>query len=121
MLIHGGIKMNIQEEQLQDGIVKIHLSGRMDIAGVGEIEIKFAGMTASPRMSIIVDMADVPFMSSIGIRALLINAKAVNKRGGKFVLLNPEQNVEKVLVTSGIDQIIPICHSQEEATSKVAA
>jgi len=113
--------MNIQEELLPNNVVKIHLSGRMDIAGVGEIETRFAGMTASPRMAIIVDMAQVPFMSSIGIRALLINAKAVSKRGGKLVLLSPEENVEKVLTTSGINQIIPICHSQEEAISKVTA
>ena len=113
--------MNINEEQLKNDIVKIVLSGRMDIEGVGQIETKFAGMTAAPRMAIIVDMSAVPFMSSIGIRALLINAKAVGKRGGKLVLLNPEQNVRKVLETSGIDQLIPISNDLNEAMTKVAA
>lgn len=112
--------MNINEERLQNDIVRIALSGRMDIEGVGQIETKFAGMTAAPRMAIIVDMSAVPFMSSIGIRALLINAKAVGKRGGKFVLLNPEQNVRKVLETSGIDQLIPISNDLNEAMAKVA-
>lgn len=111
--------MNINEEQLQNSITKINLSGRMDIEGVGQIDIKFSGMSASPRMAIIVDMSEVPYMSSIGIRALLMNAKAVGKRGGKFVLLNPEQNVRNVLETSGIDQIIPICSDLNEAISKV--
>lgn len=113
--------MNINEEHLQNDIIKIDLSGRMDIEGVGQIETKFAGMTAAPRMAIIVDMSAVPFMSSIGIRALLMNAKAVGKRGGKLVLLNPEQNVRKVLETSGINQIIPISNDLNEAMAKVTS
>ena len=111
--------MNITEEQLDNHIVKINLSGRMDIEGVGQIETKLAGMTASPRMAIIVDMSAVPYMSSIGIRAILMNAKSVSKRGGKFVLLNPEANVKNVLVTSGIDQLIAIHSDLNEAKASV--
>ena len=111
--------MNINEEKLQNDIIKITLSGRMDIEGVGIIETKFSGMTASPRMAIIVDMSAVPYMSSIGIRTLMINAKAVGNRGGKFVLLNPQQNVRKVLEISGIDQIIPVSNDLNEAMAKV--
>ena len=113
--------MNISEENLQQSVTKIDLSGRMDIEGVGQIEIKFAGMCAAPRMAIVVDMSGVPYMSSIGIRALLINAKAVRQRGGKFVLLNPDTNVKKVLVSSGIDQLITICDDLSQALVKVAS
>lgn len=111
--------MNINEEQLQNGITKINLSGRMDIEGVAQIEIKFAGMSSAPNSAIIVDMTEVPYMSSIGIRALLMNAKSVGKRGGKLVLLNPAPNVRNVLETSGIDQIIPLYSDLNEAISKV--
>jgi anti-anti-sigma factor len=113
--------MNITEEQLVDDVTKINLSGRMDIEGVSHIETQFADMTSAPRKGIIVDLSDVPYMSSIGIRALLINAKAVAKRGGKFILLNPEQNVKNVLETSGIDQIIPIYSDLNEAIAKVSS
>jgi anti-anti-sigma factor len=111
--------MEIQEEKLDGDIYKINLSGRMDIIGVGEIEIKFSGMTASPRMSIIVDMSDVPYMSSIGIRALLMNGKAVSGRGGKFTLLSPQDDVKNVLEVSGIDQILNICDSLDDAIEAV--
>jgi anti-anti-sigma factor len=111
--------MNITDEHLSNEIYKINLEGRMDIEGVGSIETKFAGMTASPRQAIIVDMSAVPYMSSIGIRALLMNAKSVTKRQGKFVILNPEPNVKNVLVTSGIDQLIPIYSDLEQAKTAV--
>jgi anti-sigma B factor antagonist len=111
--------MNITEEPIDDQIIKINLSGRMDIEGVGHIETQFAGMTASPRSAVIVDMSEVPYMSSIGIRALLMNAKSVAKRGGKLVLLSPQANVRNVLVTSGIDQIIKIHSDLDEAVAYV--
>lgn len=111
--------MNINEELLNDGVVRINLSGRMDIEGVGLIDAKFADMTAEPRMSIVVDMSGVPFMSSMGIRALLMNAKPVSRRGGKFVLLNPQPNVKMVLEASGINQLISICSNLDEALAKV--
>lgn len=113
--------MEINDQQLNDGITKINLSGRMDINGVGQIETKFAGMTAAPRSAIIVDMSNVPYMSSIGIRSLLMNAKAVGRRGGKFVLLSPQMDVKSVLETSGIDQLISICADLDDAIAKVSA
>lgn len=111
--------MEITEELLGGDVYKINLSGRMDIDGVGSIETRFAGMTAAPRLAIIVDMSAVPFMSSIGIRSLLMNAKAVGRRGGKFVVLNPNENVRSVLVSAAIDQLIPICGGLDEAVAKV--
>lgn len=112
--------MEIHEEQLGNGIYKINLAGRMDIEGVGRIETRFSGMTASPRAAIIVDMSQVPFMSSIGIRALMMNAKAVSKRGGKLVLLGLDSNVRSVLASSGVDQLLPVCERLDEAIDKVA-
>jgi len=111
--------MNIEEEKLDGEVYKINLSGRMDIDGVGQIETKLAGMSSAPRQSIIVDMSDVPYMSSIGIRALMMNAKAVSRRGGKFVLLSPRPEVKLVLETSGVDQLIGISVSLDEAVAKV--
>ena len=113
--------MEISEDQLAGNVTKINLSGRMDIGGVGQIETKLAGMTAAPRTAIIIDMSQVPYMSSIGIRALLTNAKAVGRRGGKLVIFGLQDNVKNVLTMSGIDQIIRILDTQESAAQAVTA
>jgi anti-anti-sigma factor len=113
--------MNIDAEALDDGIWKINLSGRMDVKGTQEIDVKFSGMTAGQRNAIVVDMSGVDFLASIGIRSLLLNAKAVGLRGGKMVLLNPETSVAKVLQTAGIDTIVPIFNDLEAAKQAVSA
>jgi len=112
--------MQIDSESLDGGILKIKLAGRMDVQGAQEIDLKFTGYTANQR-SVIVDLSGVNFLASIGIRTLLLAAKAVNQRGGKIVLLNPDDNVTKVLEMAGIDTMIPISRSLEDARLAVAA
>ena len=112
--------MKIASESLAAGALKINLEGRMDVQGAQEIDLKFSGMTANQK-AVIVDMAAVDFLASIGIRTLLLNAKAVNARGGKMVLLAPDANVTRVLQTAGIDTLIPICATLTAAQSVLAA
>ena len=111
--------MEITDHVLENEVVKINLSGRMDLAGVNAIESKFNEMTAAPRRAIIVDMKDVPYMSSIGIRSLLIHAKSVTGRGGKYVLTGLQDDVLNVLQVSGIDKLITICEDLETARQSV--
>lgn len=111
--------MKIEAESLDGGIQKIALAGRMDVQGAQEIDLKFAAFTAN-KTAVIVEMSGVTFLASIGIRTLLISAKAVSSRGGKMVLLNPDSNVTNILEMAGIDMLIPIYRSLEEAQSAIA-
>src|SRR3977135_4287552 len=106
--------MEIDCEQLEKGILKINLSGRMDVAGSQQIDRKFADLTAPPSSAVIVDLSKVVFLTSIGLRTLLINAKALRTRGGKMVLLNPDTNVAKVLELSGVDMPIGVFRDLQE-------
>jgi len=111
--------MEISEEQINGSITKITLSGRLDIEGVGQIETTFAGMTASPRMSVVADMSNVPYISSIGIRLLISNVKAINARKGKFALFGTQPDVNMVITISGLDKIIPSFGTLEAAIDYV--
>jgi anti-anti-sigma factor len=111
--------MNIESESLANGTVMIKLAGRMDVQGTQEIDLKFSGYTAKQR-SIIVDMSAVDFLASIGIRSLLLAAKSVSARQGKMVLFNPDSNVTHILQMAGIDTLIPIHTSLDEARAAVA-
>ena len=111
--------MEIASESLHAGILKINLAGRMDVQGAQGIDLKFTAHTANQR-SVIVDMSAVTFLASIGIRTLLLSAKAISGRGGKMVLLNPDAGVTHVLEMAGIDTLIPISRSLDEACAAVS-
>ena len=111
--------MNIEIETIDGGIVQLKLTGRMDAEGTEEVEQRFMDSVCSQR-SVIVDMHAVGILTSMGIRALLLAAKAVSKRGGKMVLLNPDPKVTAVLEVASIDLTIPIHRSFDEARQAVS-
>lgn len=62
------------------------------------------------------DLTAVSFLGSIGIRALISNAKALQSNGGRMVLLvGGNETVAKTLETTGIDVLIPMFADASEA------
>ena len=100
--------MELQYSKWDNDIRMIKLIGKLDIIGTGEIETKFTGYCAGDKVRVIVDLSEVSFLASIGIRLLMLTAKSVNKRGGKMVIVNPIPDVQHVLEVTGIPAIIPI-------------
>jgi anti-sigma B factor antagonist len=108
--------MEIRTETV-DGLRCVFLKGRLDIAGTQAVDLKFTALTATQRTPVIVDLSEVEFISSIGIRLLATNAKSLQSYGAKMVLLKPQRAVSDVLRTSGIDQLIPIANSVGDAAA----
>ncbi len=107
--------MEIQYSELENNIRVLKLVGTLDILGVGEIETKFAGYCAGENPRVLVDLTNVDYLASIGIRLLLINAKSVMRRNGRMVLLNPNPEVRNILEVTGIPAIIPVYEGLESA------
>ena len=113
--------MEIRYSELDNGIILIKLGGRLDIIGTGKIETKFTGYCAGEKVRVIVDLSEVDFLASIGIRLLTLTAKSVASRGGKMVILNPISEVQDVLEITGIPAIIPIYSHLESAKTILIA
>ncbi|MET0217453.1 MAG: STAS domain-containing protein [Burkholderiales bacterium] len=112
--------MDLEVQQLDGGIDRIKLAGRLDSAGVQEIDHRLSALTAA-RQAILVDLSQVPFLASIGIRILLTNARVLRQHGGKMALLSPQSLVEEVLKVTGIESIIPIFHDLDAASAALKA
>jgi len=113
--------MELKYSELENNISLIKLIGKLDIVGVGEIETKFAGYCAGDKVRVVVDLSEMDFLASIGIRLLTLTAKAVASRGGKMVIINPIPEVQSVLEITGIPAIIPIYSHLESAETILMA
>lgn len=100
--------MRVEIDDLPSGIRQITLIGRLDVEGVSAIDDRFSFIVTTDTAPVLVDMAQVDFIASIGMRMLLMNAKALNRRGGKLVLYRPPLLVGEALATAGIDMLIPV-------------
>jgi anti-anti-sigma factor len=102
-----GAKMKMDVISAENGITKLVLTGSMNIQGALDVEPRFNEIVKTTD-KIIVDLKDVSFLTSLGMRVLVMSARALRERGGKLVLANPQTEVERVMKIAGIDTVIDI-------------
>ena len=110
--------MEMVVKELDGGIAHVILRGRLDTTGADAIDLKF-NVIAGSRRAIIVDLSEVDFLASLGIRVLLLGARTVKSKGGKVVILSPSENVSSVLTTARTDTLIPIFFDRDAAIAAV--
>lgn len=110
--------MHLQEETVGENVLKVRLEGAFDIEGARQVEMPFS-LIAGSATRVIVDVSGVSFLASIGIRTLLTAAKGVARRGGAMALYAPQPQVMKVIVASGLDQIVHVVGAEADALAAV--
>ena len=99
--------MEMQVDEIEGGITHVVLNGRFDLKATESVDMPFS-LIAGSKTSVLVDLSNVDFLASLGIRVLVTSAKTIFRRGGKLVLVAPEGNALMVLKTAGIENLIPI-------------
>jgi anti-anti-sigma factor len=113
-LREGTARMELRIKQLEGDVTRVIPVGRWDIIGAEQIDLGLSAIAGSGR-PVIIDCSEVSYLSSMGIRSIVMSAKATLLKGRKLVLLSPVPHVEAVLTTAGIDTLIPIHHGLAEA------
>jgi anti-sigma B factor antagonist len=111
--------MELRVEQLAGNVTRAIPVGRWDISGAAQIDLRLSAISGS-RQAVIIDVAEVSYLSSMGIRSIVMCAKAIRLKGGRMVLLSPAPNVEAVLTAAGIDTLVPIYYDLDAATLAVS-
>lgn len=106
--------MAIATEELPGGITRVILDGKLDIEGAAAVDLPM-NVIAGSRKAVLLDLQKVSFLGSMGLRALIAPARAIKSRGGKMVIFGPNEMVEQVLKTSGIDTMVPVHHELQAA------
>ncbi len=108
--------MTISTESMDGGITRVLLDGRLDIQGAAVIDLRMNVLAGNSKF-LLIDLSDVSFLGSMGLRSIVVPAQAVRRREGKVALLNPAPMVEEVLLASNIGEIIPIFHDLDSAVA----
>lgn len=103
------------EELLEPGLRLVRLTGVLDTAGAMVIEDDFHRVLLDGDCSVIVDLSSVPFISSYGMRMLLIAAKRLMDSGCVMHLAAPTPPVMSVITIAGFHELFPVHDSIEDA------
>lgn len=107
--------MQLEILRSDDHLTHVALRGRLDLEGVQSIQNQFVFATAPRRKPTIVDLAQVTFLASLAIGMLVSVGKTLKGHGAPIVLCAPSAMVGKTLRAAGIDHLMPIVASPEEA------
>ena len=103
----------IQKEK--NGIMQLSISGRLEALSADEAEKDFNSVIDDGHENLLVDLARLDYISSAGLRVLLVVAKRIQQSGGKVVLCTLSANVKEVFEISGFSSIFSIFPTNEEA------
>lgn len=106
--------MNIKEVK-KDKATVIMIEGRLDSSSSGILEKKLLSLLETGEKNFLVDFSGMDYISSAGLRVLLMAAKKTKPAGGKVVLSALTDNVKEVFDIAGFTSIFTIFATQEEA------
>jgi anti-sigma B factor antagonist len=97
--------LDITVEQLEIGVV-VHAAGSVDSNTAQQLQEPL--LRAAEKGSVQLNLAKVPYMSSAGLRVLLLAAKALQKRGERLRVVNVAPQIYNVLNIAGFTSFIDI-------------
>lgn len=89
------------QTRIENNTVVVTLSGRLDAVTAPEYEKKIRELIDGGNSCFVVDFEQLDYISSAGLRALLLMAKLLKEKNGQVCLANVQGNVRSVFEMSG--------------------
>jgi anti-anti-sigma factor len=100
-----------------DRTTRLAPSGELDIASAPEFEQAIAEATAEPGAKLVLDLRELTFMDSTGLRALA----QTNAAGFVLSIVRGPRQIERVLEISGLADLLPLVDAPPDIPADGAA
>lgn len=112
--------MEIREEQ-QDTVTIVTPVGRLDSASAPALDERLAAMVAGGARRVVVDFSQVEYISSAGLRVMLVLAKKLKDGHGALALCGMLDTVREVFNLAGFLRLFTIEAARSAAVTRVTA
>jgi len=106
--------MNINGKH-ENGRVIVTVEGRMDAVSAPAFDKKCEEWIAADAVVFVLDFAGLEYISSAGLRSLLVLGKKLSAKKGKVVIASLKDVVREVFTISGFGTIFTIVESVDAA------
>lgn len=91
--------------------------GELDLASVPRLRQEVVALVASGHVDVVLDMAAVDFIDSVGLGGVVAVAKRVLSHGGSFRVARPDDRVWAVFTLVGLDRVLERHDDLDSATA----
>ncbi len=109
----------IIEGKKENGRVVVSVAGRMDAVSAPDFDRRCEEWLAEGVALFVIDFSGLEYISSAGLRSLLVLAKKLAARKGAVVIASLKDVVRDVFTISGFGSIFPIADSVEAALRRL--
>lgn len=106
--------MQVNIERTANALI-INPVGRLDGLNAKEFEERLRTETGESDGDVVMDFSRLNYVSSAGLRAILLIAKLLNGQKRSFKLCSMPENILEVFKISGFNQIMDIYDTREQA------
>lgn len=107
------------EGRTDNGRLIVTVEGRMDAVSAPEFDRKCEEWIAAGATMVVLDFGGLEYISSAGLRSLLVLGKKLSSRKGKVVIASLKDVVREVFTISGFGSIFTVADSVEAALGKL--
>ncbi len=93
------------------------MSGRLDSLTAPEAQKALEGLVEAGQRSLVVDLADLRYVSSAGLRVFLMTQKLLRKVGGRVIIFQAPEAVRQIFQISGFLNLFDLASGPEELTA----
>ncbi len=111
--------MEIVNTGKEKNAVLLAVKGRIDALSAPEFEKELVEWIEKGETNFIIDLGDLDYISSAGLRSILATAKKLKANEGQILLSSLKDAVKEVFEISGFSSIIPIYESVETALAQM--
>jgi anti-sigma B factor antagonist/stage II sporulation protein AA (anti-sigma F factor antagonist) len=115
--------MQIASQRYAD-VVVVAPEGRLDFGNAGDLERALAPCLAAANEApagVVVDCGRVDYISSIGLRALMIAAKALRARGARIAAAGLQPVVAEIFAISRFHNVVEVFDTPAAALASMSA
>ncbi|WP_456325535.1 STAS domain-containing protein [Desulfonauticus submarinus] len=110
--------MEIKKIDKQKFII-VKVSGRLDASTAPLYEEKCRSFIVEGHNKMIIDLNDLEYISSAGLRSILSIGKKIKSNNGKYLFCNLQPMVSDVFKISGFNAIFPVFNTLEDAIEEI--
>ena len=95
-------------EEINSGdVLQLNVQGKIDATSAGEFQNSVLRAFIKSK-NIVINLEQVPYMSSAGLRALVLGTKTAQAKSGSLIVINVQPGVKEVFRYSGMNKIVEI-------------
>jgi anti-sigma B factor antagonist len=105
-----------------DDVFVVRVTGEVDMSHEEELRGELRTAVAAEAKGIVVDLTECEFIDSSGVRALLLSREAQHPNDGaeRLAVAASSEQIIRILSVMGIDRVIPIRPTVEEAAAEIS-